>query len=197
MSHKFNLDHARRLDDPERLTLFTPETFLRRLALPPSPVVLDLGTGTGFYLPVLSRLAGPQGMVWAVDAQPEAVRLAARKAGELGLANVKVIGSEEGRLPLPDHSVDFALLAFVFHELEQPGPLFTDLGRVLRPGGAIGIADWNRQERDKGPPPAEIPDLAATRDLFRAHGFQETWADTTGRYCNLFLLGRGAGGTPA
>ncbi|NLI77739.1 MAG: class I SAM-dependent methyltransferase [Candidatus Riflebacteria bacterium] len=191
MSHKFNLDHASRLDDPGRLALFTPEIFLPHLTLPPSPVLLDIGTGTGFYLPVLSRLAGPQGMVWAVDAQPDAVRLATRKVGEAGLSNVEVIGSEEGSLPLPDHSVDFALLAFVFHELEQPGALFTDLGRVLRPGGTVGIADWNRQDRDKGPPPAEIPDLGATRDLFRAHGFQEAWADTRGRYCNLFLLRRG------
>lgn len=197
MSHKFNLEHADRLDNSERLALFTPEVFLPHLDLPPFPVVADIGTGTGFYLPVLSRLAGPAGMVWALDAQPEAVRLAERKARDLGLRNVEVVPSSEESLPLPDASIDLALLAFVFHELEQPGPLFADLARVLRPGGTVGIAEWNTADRDQGPPASEILDLAATREFFREHGFRETWSDTSGRYCNLFLLGRAASTAPA
>lgn len=189
MAHKFNLEHAERLEQPDRLALFHPDVFRRQVTLPPAPVLADIGTGTGFYLPILSRWAGPAGMVWALDTQSEAVERARQKVRDLGLTNVEVVASGESELPLPDDSVDFALLAFVFHELERPEELLAELRRVVRADGRLGLVEWTKAERDKGPPPSEIPDPELMRAMFARQGWRERWAETSGNYCHLYLFG--------
>jgi ubiquinone/menaquinone biosynthesis C-methylase UbiE len=65
--------------------------------------------------------------------------------------DVKVLRSTEDRLPLPARSVDFAFLACVLHELDGPGTL-REAGRVLRPGGILGIVEWKKRRQLEGPP---------------------------------------------
>jgi ubiquinone/menaquinone biosynthesis C-methylase UbiE len=65
--------------------------------------------------------------------------------------DVKVMRSTEDRLPLPARSVDFAFLACVLHELDGPGTL-REAGRVLRPGGILGIVEWKKRRQLEGPP---------------------------------------------
>lgn len=52
--------------------------------------VLDVGSGPGFFIPLLSRLVGEKGKVWAVDPDPRAIDRIKRK----GLSNVEArVGS--------------------------------------------------------------------------------------------------------
>lgn len=157
MAHKFNIEHLHRLDSPERLELFDPEKTLKQFGLKPGYKVLDIGTGAGFYLPYLSKMVGETGKVYAIDSQEPAVDYAKNKVQKLGLTNVEVIKSEENKIPLPDHTIDFAYMCFVFHELTSPTEFLSELVRVLKPGGLIGIVEWKKEDRDKGPPKEEVP----------------------------------------
>lgn len=154
--HKFDPEKLKKLDDPERLSLFDPEVVLKSFGLKPSMTLLDVGTGAGFYLPYLSKMVSDSGKVYAIDIIPEAVEYAKNKVSQLGLKNVEVLLSQENQIPLPDNTVDFTYMAFVFHELEDPVKFLKELERVSKPIGYLALIDWKKEERDKGPPPEEV-----------------------------------------
>ncbi|WP_448584600.1 class I SAM-dependent methyltransferase [Thermocrinis sp.] len=154
--HKFDPEKLKKLDDPERLTLFDPEKVLKAFGLKPGMVVLDVGTGAGFYLPYISKIIQEQGKVYAIDISQEAVDYTKNKVKELGLKNVEVLKSEENHIPIPDNTVDFVYMAFVFHELEDPLKFLRELKRVSKPMGYLALIDWKKEKRDKGPPPEEV-----------------------------------------
>jgi Methylase involved in ubiquinone/menaquinone biosynthesis len=154
--HKFDPEKLKKLDDPERLSLFDPEAVLKSFGLKPGMTVLDVGTGAGFYLPYLSKMVSDSGKVYAIDISPEAVEYAKSKVNQLGLQNVEVLLSQENQIPLPDNTVDFTYMAFVFHELEDPVKFLKELKRVSKPIGYLALIDWKKEERDKGPPPDEV-----------------------------------------
>jgi SAM-dependent methyltransferase len=98
-------------------------------------VVVDLGCGTGFWLP---RYAATAARVIGIEPDP-ALRAAASRAAAGGPVEVQA-GSAE-HLPLPDHSIDLVHSRFAY--FFPPG---TDAGlaevlRVLRPGGHLVAVD--------------------------------------------------------
>ena len=156
MAHKFNPEKIHKLEDPSRLEMFDPEKVLKEFGLREGLTVLDVGTGTGFYLPYLSKLVGDKGKVYAIDVQPELLEKAKEKVKENNLSNVEVMQSEENSIPLPDNSVDFIFMAFSFHELSDPKTYVEELKRVAKPFAYLAVIDWKKEERDKGPPPEEV-----------------------------------------
>lgn len=157
MAHKFNPENIKRLDSEERLELFDPNKVFKEFGLRQKMVALDVGTGAGFYLPFISKFVGEDGKVYAIDIHDVCVNYASNKVKTLGLNNVEVLKSEENSIPLPDSSVDIAFLIFVFHELSDPVSFFEELKRVLKKNGLIGIIEWKKEDRDKGPPKEEVP----------------------------------------
>lgn len=100
--------------------------------------VLDIGTGTGFMLPVLSRSFRE---VVAVDPSPAMLELAKQRSRAESLKNV-IFG--EGRLenlPLEDASVDAVLAILVTRHASDIDASSKEMMRVLRPGGRVLIAD--------------------------------------------------------
>jgi SAM-dependent methyltransferase len=95
--------------------------------------VADLGAGTGKLTRVLREL---EAEVVAID--PDAEMLA-----ELGRRVPGVptfLGRGEG-MPLPDHSVDAVVSGQAWHWVD-PVRASQEVGRVLRPGGVLGLI-WN------------------------------------------------------
>jgi ubiquinone/menaquinone biosynthesis C-methylase UbiE len=94
---------------------------------------------------------------------------------------VRLLHTELPQITLPDASVDLAWLALVFHEVEPPEQLVSELFRVVRDGRHIAILDWRPDaESDAGPPRAHRvrPDQVIAR--LRAAGFaqaEQTWQD--------------------
>ncbi|MBX6423913.1 class I SAM-dependent methyltransferase [Thermosulfurimonas sp. F29] len=183
MAHKFDPRNIEKLEDPSRLELFAPEETLRRLGLARGQVALDVGTGTGFYLPYLSALVGPEGWVYGVDVQEKMLEVARRKILDKGLTNVELVHSEENRIPLPDRVADFVFLAFTFHELREPLRFLRELRRVARPSAALGLIDWKKKERDKGPPPEEVYAEEEVLRFLKEGGLEVEEVFDLGPYC--------------
>ncbi|MGO4385791.1 class I SAM-dependent methyltransferase [Specibacter sp. RAF43] len=96
--------------------------------------VLDVGAGTGKYTQLLV------GRGWNVTAVDPSRDMLAQL--ERSLPQVRaVVGSAE-RLGLPDASVDAAVVAQAWHWCD-PAAASTELARVLRPGGTLGLI-WNQ-----------------------------------------------------
>ena len=124
---------------------------LDRLGVRSGMRVADIGAGAGYYT---VRLARRGAAVWAEDVKAEYLeRLQARLARER-VAGVTVVHGTPGDPKLPAASVDVAILAHVYHEVENPYELFYRLWAALAPGARVAIVDNDKPTQDHGTPPA-------------------------------------------
>jgi demethylmenaquinone methyltransferase/2-methoxy-6-polyprenyl-1,4-benzoquinol methylase len=103
---------------------------VRDLRLPPGSRVLDLASGTGDLCIDLER-AGHQ----PISMDLSFGMLAADRSG------VPRVQADILRLPVPDASVDGVTCGFALRNLVELPAFFTELGRVVRPGGRIALLD--------------------------------------------------------
>jgi SAM-dependent methyltransferase len=104
--------------------------------------VLDLGSGTG-TLALMAKRHQPRCEVTGLDADPEILELARRKAARAQL-DVRFDQGLANALPYDAESFDRVLSTLFFHHLmgdEKRGAL-AEVARVLRPGGELHLADW-------------------------------------------------------
>jgi ubiquinone/menaquinone biosynthesis C-methylase UbiE len=104
--------------------------------LGPGQVVLDFGCGIGSYTIPAARIVGDEGLVYALDIHPLALRAVERRAQEANLSNIRTILSS-GDTGLADGSVDVVLLYDVLHAVPEQEALLEELCRVLKPGGVL------------------------------------------------------------
>jgi arsenite methyltransferase len=109
--------------------------------LEPGERVLDLGCGAGTDSLVAAQMVGPEGRVTGIDMTPEMLDKARSAAAELGVGNVDFVEGEIEELPFPDESFDVVISNGVVDLVPDKDAVFSELHRVLRPGGRIQIAD--------------------------------------------------------
>lgn len=99
-------------------------------------VVLDLACGTGD----LAELCAERGArVIGVDFAGEMLRGAHRRA-----VPAEFVQGDGARLPLPDASISAAVCGFALRNFVSLPAVFTELARVLRPGGRVALLDVDR-----------------------------------------------------
>ena len=86
-------------------------------------------------------MVGPEGRVTGIDMTPEMLTKARGAAAELGLANVEFVESEAESLPFADRSFDVVISNGVVDLIPDKDAVFSELYRVLAPGGRLQIAD--------------------------------------------------------
>lgn len=117
---------------------------LELAGLAPGERVLDVGCGPGTLALAAARQVGPQGLVRGVDASPEMIAVARRKAEGAGAGVEFQVGLIED-LPFPDSEFDLVLSSLMIHHL--PGAdikrrAFVEIQRVLKPGGCLLVVDF-------------------------------------------------------
>lgn len=105
----------------------------------PQSVVLDLGCGAGLDTLIAAHKAAK---VIGVDFSPSMLARAGQAAREAGMSNkVTLLQCEAQRLPLPDASVDVAIVNGIFNLNPHRQEIFQELARVVRPGGQLFVAE--------------------------------------------------------
>lgn len=121
----------------------TARTF-RDVLQRPEARVLDLCCGTGDMTAALLKLRPANGEpVTGLDFSPE---MLARARTKFSGANVLWVEGDAMSLPYPDSSFDLVTSAFGFRNLSNYADALTEIHRVLKPGGKIGILECNQPE---------------------------------------------------
>ncbi len=103
--------------------------------------VLDLGSGGGIDVILSARRVGPTGTAYGLDMTDEMLALAGQNARDAGVGNVHFLKGLIERIPLPAGSVDVVISNCVINLSTDKAAVLAEIGRVLRPGGRLGISD--------------------------------------------------------
>jgi ubiquinone/menaquinone biosynthesis C-methylase UbiE len=132
----------------------------------PGEKVLDVGCGTGNLTLTAKTAAGSSGAVYGIDAAPEMIEVAQKKAQRSRADVTFEVGLIE-KIPFPDATFDVVINRLMIHHL--PADLkrrgFAEILRVLKPGGRLLIADFN---------PPTNPILAHLALAMVGHGMMQT-----------------------
>jgi SAM-dependent methyltransferase len=139
------------------------EAMVRSVGIQPGWRVLDAGCGGGAFLPLLAELVGPTGAIAALDIAPDNVAKIEQLAADWGL--VTPIEARVGSmldLPYEDDAFDAVWCANVVGYLTDDGlgRALAEFRRVVRPGGLIGIKEYDgTMQRILPAPPYAISHL--------------------------------------
>jgi ubiquinone/menaquinone biosynthesis C-methylase UbiE len=169
----------------ERTARPVTERMLERLAPGPGQTILDLAAGTGALGLAAAAAMGSEGRVIVSDFSQAMVDAAARRAAQLGLANVECRVLDAERLDLPDDAVDGVLCRWGYMLMADPAAAFAETRRVLRQGGRLSCSVFAEPERNPwaalparvlqeaghmAPPAAGAPGILALGDRDRLRG---------------------------
>jgi len=152
-------------DNPERDLWQQPEAVLDLMKIAPSSTVVDLGAGTGYFVPRLSRRVGAQGKVLALDVEPKMVEFLEKRVQENKLANVepRVVATDDPQLT--PGSVSRILIVNTWHHIGERPSYAKKLAAALDATGEVWIVDFTLEAK-KGPPAEyRIPAEQVVREL--------------------------------
>jgi ubiquinone/menaquinone biosynthesis C-methylase UbiE len=116
------------------------------LRVTPAIDIADLGAGEGLVSQLLAQRAR---QVWCIDNSPRMVEVGSELAKKNGLANLVYKLGDIEHVPLPDKSVDLAILSQALHHAQHPQVAVDEAFRILRPGGQLLILDLNEHAFEK------------------------------------------------
>jgi len=145
---------------------------LEALAVQPGMTICDMGCGNGFYTLDLARRVGPRGTVYAVDVQPEMLRLLADRAREEGVTTIKPVLGSPVDPRLPRGAIDMVLCVDVYHEFSHPAEMLAKIRESLTPDGLLVLAEFRAEDPAVPIKPLHKMTKAQVRAELAAAGFE-------------------------
>lgn len=108
--------------------------------LPERPKMIDLGTGPGTFLKVITERY-PSAKAYGVECAQYMLDAVEEIEGD---SEMIVADLRDPHLPIEDGMIDVAVASVVIHEMHQPIKCFREMARLLKPGGMFYILDWVR-----------------------------------------------------
>lgn len=122
-----------------------PPHVLRAADVQPGQRVLDVACGTGVLARAAADRVGPDGSVVGVDINDGMLAVARQKAPDI---TWEVAPAEA--LPFASNTFERVVSQFGLMFFADPAQAIAEMVRVLRPGGTLAIAVWDRLERTPG-----------------------------------------------
>ncbi len=116
----------------------------KTLDLKPGQTVIDYGCGPARYIRDASKMVGASGKVIAVDIHPLAIKKVNDKIKKFGLSNVSASLASGYKTDIESEIADVVYALDMFHMIEQPKELLTELSRLVKTDGRVIIEDGHQ-----------------------------------------------------
>ena len=144
---------------------------LEALQIKPGQTICDLGCGNGFYTLELARRVGPEGIVYAVDIQPQMLRLLVARARQEKLFNIKPVLGTFIDPRLPNGKVDLVFCVDVYHEFSHPEKMLKCIRESLSEGGQVVLAEFRGEDASVPIKPLHKMTKAQVKKELEPNGF--------------------------
>jgi ubiquinone/menaquinone biosynthesis C-methylase UbiE len=139
-------------DETERRKWQNPETILEEVGLRKGLTFIDVGCGSGFFSIPAARVVGPQGKVYALDLDEQAILLLKKRATAENLKNVVAKAGPAEDCLFCEGCADIVFFGIVLHDFNDPAKVLANAKRMLKPTGRVVDLDWKKETMDIGPP---------------------------------------------
>jgi len=117
---------------------------LKEVGIKEGNIIFDCCCGKGNYTLPAARIAGKNGMVYAMDMNKDKVDILKDKSNLENIKNIKIIKKEfKEVIPLPDKSIDIVLLYDIFWYFSignnKLSLLLNEAYRILKDNGLISV----------------------------------------------------------
>lgn len=109
--------------------------------LVPGEKIVDIGSGAGFDSFIAAGQVTSGGRVVGIDMTPEMLDKSRQTAIALGLSHVEFLDGLAETIPVDDNWADAVISNGVINLCADKQAVFTEIYRVLRPGGTLQFAD--------------------------------------------------------
>jgi ubiquinone/menaquinone biosynthesis C-methylase UbiE len=134
--------------------------------------ICDMGCGNGFYTLQLAKMVGDRGHLYAVDIQPEMLKLLNDRADKQGVTNFSPILGTFTNPRLPSGKIDLILLVDVYHEFSHPEQMLAAMRDSLSPEGLVALVEYRAEDPEVPIKPEHKMTKAQIMKEFPANGFK-------------------------
>lgn len=170
-------------DEEEDIT-----TLINNMKIRPNDAIADIGAGSGYHVFKMAPLA-KNGLVYAVDIQPEMLEVIQLKKRSNRVANVKTVLGSEKSINLPKSSLDKILLVDVYHEFSYPVEMIESIKNALKSNGLLFLIEYRGE--DLTVPIKKIHKMTEKQSVaeMRAAGFElkENIGNLPWQHCMIFV----------
>lgn len=138
-------------DHPSRDAWQQPQRVIELMRLEPGMTVVDIGAGTGYFNPHLSRAVGLEGTVYALDIEPDMVAYMEERAEREDTPQVRPLLADPHDPRIPEGPVDRVLLVDTYHHIGGRIDYFSRLAPRLEERGLLVNVDWKPGDLPLGP----------------------------------------------
>ena len=157
------------------------ERMAQRLNIKPGSTILDIGTGTGVFLPFLLNKVGKHGQIVSLDFAEEMLRKARAKGFN---GNIYYLNADVTDIPLAEESFDVVVCYSSFPHFQDKPRALAEIKRVTKNGGELFICHTSsraiiNQIHRQIPAVANdiIPDEGEMRIMLSMAGFTDIGID--------------------
>jgi ubiquinone/menaquinone biosynthesis C-methylase UbiE len=145
---------------------------LDNLGVKQGMTICDMGCGNGFYTLKLAQMTGETGRVYAVDIQPEMLKMLKQRANEQQIRNIQPVLGTFTDPKLPRGKIDLILLVDVYHEFSHPEPMLKAMRESLSPNGLCALVEFRAEDATVPIKPEHKMTKAQIMKEWPANGFK-------------------------
>jgi len=120
-------------------------TLIKNMEIKTDDTIADIGAGSGYHVFRMAPLA-ENGLVYAVDIQPEMLEAIELKKGSKRVSNVETVLGSEKTINLPKNSLDKILLVDVYHEFSYPAEMVESIKNALKSNGQLFLIEYRGED---------------------------------------------------
>jgi ubiquinone/menaquinone biosynthesis C-methylase UbiE len=148
--------------------MMDPDVILPEIGLRPGMTLVDVGCGQGFFAIPAARIVGPNGRIYGIDIDKEALELMGRKVSDASL-NIRILLGEAEKTVACEGCADIVFFGISLHDFSEPEKVLDNAWRMLKPGGVLVDLDGKKAGSEDGHPRNGLSEEKALTLITKAH----------------------------